>query len=106
SVWPYVGRRRAQLPQRQVRLAMALRSKSAHYAIDNIRARHWHLLAMKNGGAAVWEAMQGLVEGVDAALHSVEARLPRQFPDRIWTPIAQGMRRQAKQFQSETGQLA
>lgn len=106
SVWPYVGKGRGQLHLRDVRLAMALRSKNVHYDIYGIRARHWYDLAMKNGGPAVWEAMLGLVEGVDAALNVVEARLPEAFPDRIWTPIADGMRSQAKKFQAEADAIA
>ncbi len=101
SVWPYVGRKRGQLHLRDVRLAMALRSKNTHYEIHTIRARHWHALAMKNGGPPVWEAMQGLVVGVAQALKSVEAQLPRDFPKRIWDPIAKGMRGQAEKFLSE-----
>lgn len=106
SVWPYVGKGRGQLHLRDVRLAMALRSKNTHYDIYGIRTRHWHDLAMKNGGPAVWEAMRGLVEQVEEALDAVEARLPEAFPDRIWTPIADGMRSQAKKFQAEADAIA
>ena len=103
SVWPYVGKGRGQLHLRDVRLAMALRARNTHYHLYTIQARHWNALAMKNGGPEVWEAMVELVSGVDAALASVEAGLPRNFPERIRAPIAQGMRRQAKQFLSEAG---
>ncbi len=105
SVWPYVGRKRGQLHLRDVRLAMALRSKNTHYEIHTIRARHWHALAMKNGGPPIWKAMQDLVGGVGQALESVEAQLPRSFPERIWDPIAKGMRGQAEKFLSEAASL-
>ncbi|MNE37380.1 Serine/threonine-protein kinase HipA [compost metagenome] len=103
SIWPYVGKSRGQLHLRDVRLAMALRSKNTHYDIYGIRTRHWHDLAMKNGGPAMWEAMLGLVEQVDAALETVQAQLPAAFPERIWTPIAEGMRSQARKFLAEAG---
>lgn len=106
SIWPYVGKSRAQLHLRDVRLAMALRSKNTHYDICGIRARHWHNLAMKNGGPAMWEAMLGLVEQVDAALDAVEALLPAAFPEPVWTPIADGMRSQAQKFQVEAGAIS
>ncbi|MGR4870343.1 type II toxin-antitoxin system HipA family toxin [Variovorax sp. LARHSF232] len=106
SVWPYVGKGRGQLHLRNVRLAMALRSKNTHYDIYGIRARHWHGLALKNGGPAVWETMLGLVEQVNPALSSVETRLPKDFPDRIWAPIAKGMRSQAEKFLKEAQALA
>jgi serine/threonine-protein kinase HipA len=101
SVWPYVGKGRGQMNVRDVRLAMALRSKNVHYDIYGIRARHWHALAMKNGGPDVWGAMLGLIEHVDTALSEVETRLPKNFPDRIWSPIAGGMKSQAKKFLEE-----
>ncbi|MEO8859288.1 MAG: type II toxin-antitoxin system HipA family toxin [Burkholderiaceae bacterium] len=106
SVWPYIGKGRGQLHQRDVRLAMALRSKNTHFDIYGIRTCHWHNLAIKNGGPAVWEAMLGLVERLGAALDAVEARLPEAFPDRIWTPIADGMRSQARSFQADAGAIA
>jgi serine/threonine-protein kinase HipA len=64
SVWPYVGNSRGRLHWRELRLAMALRSKNTHYEIHTIRARHWHDLTLKDGGPRVWDAMQGLVDRV------------------------------------------
>ena len=101
SVWPYVGRGRGQIHLRDVRLAMAIRSRNTHYHLHTIQARHWHDLAMKNGGPDVWHAMLELIGTLEPALSDVEAHLPKDFPDRIWTPIAQGMRSQAKKFLSE-----
>lgn len=101
SVWPYVGRGRGQIHLRDVRLAMAIRSKNTHYHLHTIQTRHWHDLAMKNGGPDVWQAMLALIGTLEPALSEVEAHLPKDFPDRIWTPIAQGMRSQAKKFLSE-----
>ena len=98
SVWPYVGGGPNQFNARQVGLAMALRAKNAHDRIDTIQARHWHALAMKHGGPAVWEAMQGLVEGVAPALDAVAARLPKGFPGRTWEAISSGMQAQAQRF--------
>ena len=106
SVWPYVGKGRGQLHLRDVRLAMALRSKNTHYEIHTIRARHWHDLAMKNGGPLVWEAMQGLVDRVAPALDAVGAQLPHDFPERIWEPISKGMRAQAEKFLSDAADLS
>lgn len=106
SIWPYVGKRNGQIHLRDVRLAMAVRSKNAHYDLYGIRARHWHGLATKHGGPAVWAAMRAMVEQVDAALNAVEAALPGDFPERIWRPIAQGMRSQAEKFLLDASSLA
>jgi serine/threonine-protein kinase HipA len=100
SVWPYVGDEPNQFRWRSAGLAMALRAKNAHYALHTIQARHWHGLAMKNGGQAVWEAMNAMVGEVEPAIARVEARLPVSFPGKIWTRIVKGMRTQVRQFES------
>ena len=82
----------------QVRLAMALRSRNAHYEIRTIRARHWHDLALRQGGPRVWRAMRELVERVAPALDRVGRELPKGFPERIRAPIFEGLRGQAALF--------
>jgi serine/threonine-protein kinase HipA len=77
---------------------MAMRSKNAHYHFDTIHTRHWHQLAMKNGGPVVWGAMVALVEQVGPALTAVEARLPKDFHARSWEAISKGMRAEAERF--------
>ena len=42
--------------------------------------------------------MTAMVERVDAALQAVERRLPAEFPDNVWSRVAEGMRRHAAQF--------
>jgi len=99
SVWPYIGDAANQFRWRSTGLAMAMRAaKNAHYALHTIQARHWHALAMRHGGPSVWKRMLALVEGIDAALGRVEARLPPRFPEKTWARIAAGMRSQAVRF--------
>lgn len=105
SMWPYVGGGRNQLPKRDIRMAMALRSKNAHYDLFGIMTRHWHELAMKNGGPEVWEAMLDVAGRVGDALARVESGLPPGFPENIWNPIANGMRAQADKFLQQAGAL-
>lgn len=100
SIFPYVGDGPNQFRWRQVGPAMALRSKNVHWRFHDIHARHWHGLAMKYGGAQVWEAMLGLVQRVEPALARIGQALPGDFPPRLWDAISQGMRRQAAAFES------
>ena len=100
SMWPYFGTGQNQFNRRRAGLAMAMRSKNAHHAIDTIQTRHWHQLAMKNGGPAVWQAMLGLVEQVKPALAAVEKRLPKNFHARSWQAISKGMKGEADRFRS------
>jgi serine/threonine-protein kinase HipA len=106
SMWPYFGDGPNQFRRKKAGLAMALRSKSAHYALDGIRTRHWHQLAAKNGGPRVFEAMLGLIERVGPALAAVEARLPAAFNAKTWDAISSGMRSQAERFRRGIEQLA
>lgn len=101
SAWPYMGGRANQLSRHKAGLAMALRSKNAHYLFNEIHARHWYQLAMKNGGAATWHAMLQLVNNIDGILNQVEAKLPKDFPARTSSTIFAGMRAEAKRFISE-----
>jgi serine/threonine-protein kinase HipA len=100
SILPYVGDGANQFRWRKVGPAMALQSKNVHWHFHDIHARHWHGLAMRYGGAAVWEAMQGLVQRVGPALERIEGALPGDFPGRTWEAIARGMRAQAAAFSS------
>jgi serine/threonine-protein kinase HipA len=78
-----------------------VRSKNAHYVLHTIQARHWHQLATKHGGKAVWSAMIGLAESVGDALAQLEGRLPKDFPARTWQRISTGMKSEAKRFLAE-----
>ena len=98
SYWPYIGGGARRLDLREASLAMALRSKNAHYDVNTIQTRHWHTLASKNGGPDVWEAMLGLVGRIESALSTVERRLPDGFPPAVWVPVAAGMRSQRDTF--------
>lgn len=98
SMWPYFGKAASQFDRRKAGLAMAMRSGNAHYRFDEIQARHWHRLAMRHGGPAVWAAMLDMVERVDHALSAVEARLPADFPSRVWDTVSLGMKEHARRF--------
>jgi serine/threonine-protein kinase HipA len=92
SIWPYIGDGARQFRWRSAGLAMALRARNVHYALHTLQARHWHALAMKNGGPRVWQAMLGLVDQVESALATVESRLPPSFPGQTWDAVRTGMR--------------
>ncbi len=98
SAWPYIGRKKHQLSWHKAGLAMALRSKNAHYHFKDILPRHWHDLAMKNGGADTWTAMRELAANVPGTLELVEQILPHDFPEHTWHSIATGTSAAAERF--------
>lgn len=88
------------------KLAMALRSRNVHYALDRIQTRHWKALAQRSGAEGAWEAMQALVAAVDPAIAAVEKLLPAGFPHRTAEAIFDGMRRQCRAWQVGLQDLA
>jgi serine/threonine-protein kinase HipA len=96
SAWPVIGHRRNELPLERAKLAMAIRGRKPHYRIDEITGRHWRELAARVAVPDLWTRMQALVAEMPAALERVEARLPQQFPERIYSRIRAGVLRQAR----------
>ena len=105
SMWPYFGGGHDQFSQHKAKLAMAIRSRNAHYILRDIHARHWHQLAMKNGGLTVWNEMLRLVADVDKALAIVESQLPNDFPAHTWDAISTGMKSEAMRFFIEASRI-
>jgi len=100
SAFPYIGMKANQLHWREAEMAMALRSKNAHYHVHGIHARHWKALAETCGGNVVWNHMLRLVEGVDAILEDVSKELPAGFPEKTWGSISRGTKKQAATFRN------
>ncbi|KQV99994.1 type II toxin-antitoxin system HipA family toxin [Rhizobacter sp. Root1221] len=98
SAWPVIGKGANLLPYHDASLAMAIRSKNAHWKFNEIEVRHWHRLAMSAGGNPFWEAMVHMVRHVDEALEVVEGHLPSEFPAAVWDPISEGVRRHGRKF--------
>lgn len=103
SAWPIIGKGANELAYEKAKLAMAIRSRSAHYRLIEIQARHWQHLAQTSGVPALWDRMVQMVEAVDAALDDVEGRLPEEFPSHLRNTVINGMRRHASSFLKGVG---
>lgn len=101
SAWPIIGNGPNQINLRRARLAMALRGKSAHYHLHEIRTRHWEALARQSGAPDAFEQMVGLVLRVPDALERVEEALPTEFPRGVFGAVRRGMMGQAERFVAE-----
>lgn len=98
SAWPVIGRGPNQWSFQKVTLAMAVRGKTSHRHLDRISVRHWRQLALRTGESAAFQQMVGLVEEAEVALESLSRKLPRGFPDYVWSSIASGVEHQRKRF--------
>jgi serine/threonine-protein kinase HipA len=99
SAWPVIGDGPNQVPWQKAKLAMAVRSKNAHYKLAEIQPRHWQQLARKSGVDGAWEAMVAMIDNVDMAVEIVSQKLSATFPIRVAEKIFAGVRTQAKVFQ-------
>ncbi|MES2360921.1 MAG: type II toxin-antitoxin system HipA family toxin [Pseudomonadota bacterium] len=101
SAWPIIGNGPNQISPRRAKLAMALRSKNAHYNLQEIHTRHWQTLAQQSGVPNTFDSMVALVLQVPDALERVATQLPAGFPVRVFAAIRRGMLAQAQRFTAE-----
>jgi serine/threonine-protein kinase HipA len=101
SAWPIIGHGSKALAKQDAKLAMALRSKTPHYKLVDIRVRHWKALAASTGLDVVWPSMIHMVESVEEHLSAIEKTLPPNFPEPVWQAISVGAQLQAQQFLRE-----
>jgi serine/threonine-protein kinase HipA len=98
SAWPVIGTGANQLALQKARLAMALRSKSAHWALQDLRARHWDGVAKLAGLGDARALCDELLAQLPGVLDSVEAQLPAGFPEHVAHAIFEGVRSTAKRL--------
>lgn len=104
SAWPSIAAS-ASTPAptaTKPKLAMALRSKSAHWGLSDLRAQHWDGVARLAGLADARTLCAELAEQVPGVIARVEAELPGGFPDGIARPILDGLRATAARL-GDTG---
>lgn len=104
SAWPIIGAGANRVAWQEAKLAMAVRSKNAHYQLARIQTRHWEGLAQRSGADGTWQAMQALVARVPAAIAAVQAQittgLAAGFPQQMTETIFDGLRQQVRAWES------
>ncbi|MCH1909979.1 type II toxin-antitoxin system HipA family toxin [Stenotrophomonas sp. Y6] len=96
STYPIFGNGPNHLSPHKAALAMAVSGRNRHRQLLHIRRRHWNQTARVCGvanGAEPW--IGDLLERVEPAIQTVEATLPADFPDRVATPVFEGLRHAA-----------
>lgn len=93
SAWPWVGSSARQVHLRNVKMAMALRTKNAHYRMRETYRRHWLAVGERYIGVEpttiILEELPGIVEG---AITLVQEKIPEGFPAHIVDTIVNGIR--------------
>jgi len=92
SAYPLAAKR--QLEWRDLKMAMALKSKNKHYLWSNIQIRHWFAMAAQCQFPE--SIMQNIIDDVfdnmETVINQVTVSLPKNFPKQISEPIFNGMR--------------
>jgi serine/threonine-protein kinase HipA len=97
SVYPVLGEGPSKISPFKARMAMAVRSRNAHWKMRDILRRHWLALGARHGvltedGREIDHLIEHIVEKTPAVIAAVSARLPRGFDARVAHSIFDGMR--------------
>jgi serine/threonine-protein kinase HipA len=80
SAWPIIGRGANQLDWRKIKLAMAVRSKNAHWKMSELKPRSWDAIARFAGLGGSDELFHEIVTAASRAVEAVNQQTPRRFP--------------------------
>ncbi|MFT3734711.1 MAG: type II toxin-antitoxin system HipA family toxin [Rhodocyclaceae bacterium] len=97
SAHPIIGKGRNKLAPSKAKLAMAVRSKSNHYRIQEIQRRHWLAMAkhVALGTGVAEQIIDELLAQTNAVIEQVSGFLPAGFPADVAEAIFAGLKAQA-----------
>jgi serine/threonine-protein kinase HipA len=96
SAYPILGAGPGKLSPHKARMAMAVRSKNAHWHMNKIMRRHWEAVGERYGirspqGLDVRTIIDQVVEMTPDVIARVEKQLPPDFPESVSTAIFHGL---------------
>ena len=98
SAWPIIGNQTNQIPYQKAKLAMAIRTRNAHYNFDDIARRHWQEFTRKLGVPNAFEEMQHIADKIIEKIDSVYEELPDGFPIALIDSIKSGVKKHVSRF--------
>ena len=101
SAWPVAGPRGNQVHPKKIKLAMALRGTSKHYRIADIQRGHFNATARQCGlGPNMEPIIADVIARTPVVIESVGARLPAEFPTKLFASVINGLRKAAKELEA------
>jgi len=101
SAWPVIGKGPNHLDWHKARLAMAVRSKNAHWKLAEIKGRHWDAVTRAAGLGSANDLLHEIVKQTPAVIETVNRLSPAAFPVSVQDKILGGLRRAATQLVEE-----
>lgn len=100
SAYPVLGEGPSQISRHKARLAMAVRSKNAHWKVRDIERRHWLEAGRRHGivtpdGKSTESVLDDLAARTPRVVESVRAILPADFPGALADCVLNGLREAA-----------
>jgi serine/threonine-protein kinase HipA len=96
SAYPVLGEGPSRISPHKAKLAMAVRTKNAHWKIKDIHRRHWLELGTRHGvvtvdGRPAQAVIDDLIARTPEVLAQVRAQRPPGFPDEVGDSILAGV---------------
>ncbi|MES2992323.1 MAG: type II toxin-antitoxin system HipA family toxin [Pseudomonadota bacterium] len=89
SAYPVLGDGPGKMSPFKVKMAMAVRSKNAHWTMRGILRRHWAALGARHGVLdESGQDIEHLIDGIVARTPEVLAKVRSQLPDGFSAPLA------------------
>jgi len=103
SAYPVLGEGPTQISPFKAKMAMAVRSKNAHWKMRDILRRHWLALGARHGvgtedGRRVQFLIDEMVARTPHVVDAVRAKLPESFPMLMAERIFDGLRDAARRL--------
>lgn len=96
SAYSVIGTGANQLSPFKARMAMAVRSKNAHWIMRDITRRHWLAVGAEHGvvapdGRGAEAVLDDMVTRTPEVVRTVRAQLPKGFPEHLADSILDGL---------------
>jgi len=99
SAWPIIGKGANHLQWQDAKLAMAFRTKNAHYGLSYIQRRHFNGVAAKLGlGESAEDIIEEILSATPGVIETVREMLPDGFPVQVVDSILQGVGQSAERL--------
>lgn len=106
SAYPVLGEGPGRISPFKARMAMAVRSKNAHWKMRDILRRHWLALGARHGivtedGQQVQFILDDLIARTPGVVDAVQAKLPADFPEQVARSILSGLQDAANKLRGQ-----